>query len=369
MSKIVYAVSILSGTIIGAGLFALPYLTLQVSIWVMLGYFIVLGFLAFLIHYFFAEVALETPDFIRIPKFAQKYLGNTGYRIALFSGILGLFGVNLAYLILGGEFLNAIFNPFIGFNPVFYTLIYFLVGSLVVFWGIKAISKIQFFGLALFLITTILIFYQGWDHFNFLSIFNYEINFSYLFLPYGAVLFSFWGVHLIPEIEEMLEGKKYLLKKIIPISIIIPAIFYLIFVFLILGITGNQTTESALTGLQGFLGNGLTIFILFLGIITTFTSFITLSLTLKKIFWYDLKLNKNISWIITCFVPLFLFLLGIKDFIRVIAFIGGVMLAIDGILIMFIHQKVFPFKFRKLKYFLIFALFLGIIYELIYFFR
>ncbi|PIR07544.1 hypothetical protein COV54_00500, partial [Candidatus Jorgensenbacteria bacterium CG11_big_fil_rev_8_21_14_0_20_38_23] len=68
--KLIYAIATLSGTIIGVGLFALPYITLKVGFWVMLCYFLVLGALVILIHSFFGELALKTPDYKRLPGFA-----------------------------------------------------------------------------------------------------------------------------------------------------------------------------------------------------------------------------------------------------------------------------------------------------------
>ena len=172
---------------------------------------------------------------------------------------------------------------------------------------------------------------------------------------------------MIPEVEEMLAGRKRLLKKIIPVSILIPILVYLFFIYLILGITGGQTTESALVGLKDFFGDGIIGLALLFGIVTTFTSFIALGLTLKKIFWYDLKIEKNIAGAITCFLPLLLFLIGIKQFIPVISFVGGVMLGIDGILILLMYRKVNPRNILALFLFLV--LFGGIIYEIIYFLR
>ncbi|MCM8763518.1 MAG: hypothetical protein NC927_00285, partial [Candidatus Omnitrophica bacterium] len=165
-------------------------------------------------------------------------------------------------------------------------------------------------------------------------------------------LFSLWGAGLIPEVEEMLSEKKYLFKKIIFISILIPIFVYLFFIFLILGICGFQTTESALIGLKNFLNINYFSLLLFFGILTTFTSFITIGLTLKNIFWYDFKINKNFSWLITCFPPLILFLAGIKNFISIISIVGGIGLAIDGILILLMYKKIRP------KNLLIYPLFL-----------
>ncbi len=369
MLKIIYSLSIISGTVIGAGIFALPYLTLQVGIWVILAYFIVLGTIAILVHYFFAELALKTKDFIRLPGFAKHYLGRWGYKIALVSGILGLFGACLAYLVIGGEFLSAIASPIFGGNSVVYTIVYFICGATLIFIGIKAIDKVQFWGLVFFFITLIGIYLRGRPYFDFSGFSLTEINTNYLFLPYGVILFSLWGLGLIPEAEEFLGEKRNLLKKIVPIAIIVPIIVYFAFIFLILGITGENTTESALVGLQDFLGDGVTLLAIMFGLLTTFTSFVALGLTLKKIFWYDLEIKENISWLITCFIPLSLFLIGLDDFIKILALVGGIMLAIDGILVSLMYQKIKSFRYRFLTYPVILALFIGLIYELIYSFN
>ncbi|MDI6591845.1 MAG: aromatic amino acid transport family protein [Patescibacteria group bacterium] len=373
------ALSTLSGTIIGVGLFSLPYITLKVGFWVILIYFFVLGTSVILVHLFFGELALKTPDLKRLPGFARIYLGNFGEKIAFLSSIIGIFGAILAYLIVGGEFLENLLSPFFGGGNFVYTLIYFIFGAILTFFGIKAISKIEFWGLILFFIVLILIFFQAKGFINIENLFlvsgQWSVVKSHLFLPYGPILFSLWGAALIPEVEEMLaprpkfgvgvKEKKNLLKWIILISVLIPIFVYLFFIYLILGITGPQTTESALTGLRNFLGEGIVNLALFFGVLTTFTSFITLALTLKKVFWYDLKMKKNLAWAITCFFPLTLFLVGIKSFIPLITFIGGIMLGIDGILILLMYKKIKP------KNFLIYPLILiflgGIIYEIIYF--
>ena len=369
--KLIYAIATLSGTIIGVGLFALPYVTLKVGFWVILGYFLVLGALVILIHSFFGELALKTPDFKRLPGFAKFHLGNWGERIALISTILGIFGAILAYLIVGGEFLTELLSPILGGNSLIYTLFYFIVGAALIFFGIKAIAKVEFWGLVLFFLVLFLIFLKGKYLINIENLFlirNWELEIRNLFLPYGIILFSLWGAALIPEVEEMLGVEKRLIRKIIPIAILIPIFVYLFFIYLILGITGPQTTESALTGLRNFLGDGIVSLGLCFGVMATFTSFIALGLTLRKVFWYDLKIEKNLAWVITCFLPLFFFLIGVKNFIPVISVVGGVMLGIDGILILLMYRKIRPER-KFLVYPLFLILFGGIIYEIIYFLK
>jgi len=376
MSKLIYPIATLSGTIIGVGLFALPYVTLKVGFWVILGYFLALGTLVILIHLFFGELALKTPDFKRLPGFAKFHLGNWGQNLAYISTILGIFGAILAYLIVGGEFLTNLLSPIFGGNSLVYTLFYFAIGATLIFFGIKAIAKVEFWGLVLFFIILFAIFFRGESFITIENLFP-SLDFSYIFLPYGIILFSLWGATLIPEVEEMLaptpnfgvgvKEKKKALRWIIPTAILIPIFVYLFFIYLILGITGPQTTESALTGLRNVLGDGIVALALFFGVLTTFTSFIALGLTLRKVFWYDLKIEKNFAWLITCFFPLILFLIGVKQFIPVISFIGGVMLGIDGILILLMYRKIKPKQILVYPLFLI--LFGGIIYEIIYFLK
>ncbi len=306
----VLATSALCGTIIGVGLFSLPYLTAKIGFWMILAYFLTLGPLVILVHLFFGELALKTPDFKRLPGFAKVYLGKWGERIAFATTILGIFGAALVYLMVGGEFLTELFQPIFGGTSLFYTLFYFGIGAFLIFYGIKAIAKVEFLGLFSFFIILLVIFFWKMSFIKMENLFPVP-DWAFLFLPYGVIIFSLWGAALIPEIEEILRDRKKTLLKIIPISIIISVFIYLFFIYLILGISGTKTSETALPGLKVVLDNGILSLALFLGFLTTFTSFITLGLTLKKVFWYDLKIEKNLAWAITCFIPLILFLIGL----------------------------------------------------------
>ncbi|MBU1289941.1 hypothetical protein KKG85_01720, partial [Patescibacteria group bacterium] len=185
------------------------------------------------------------------------------------------------------------------------------------------------------------------------------------------------GSSLIPEVKEILKDNPKKLKSVIIWSVLVSAIVYLIFIFLILGITGQGTSNEAIAGLKAMLNNGVAEMALLFGILTVFTSFLTLGLTLKKILWYDLKLKKNLAWALACFVPLALFLLGFDDFIAIISLTGGVLLGVDVLLIILIYLKaktkgdlipVYSVNLpRFFAYFLILFFVAGAIYEIIYF--
>jgi tyrosine-specific transport protein len=364
MSKvkyILYSISVLSGTIIGVGFFSLPFVALKSGILITLFYLVFLGIVSVLIHRFFCEVSLKTPDFLRLAGFAKIHLGKNAQKVALVSSILGLFGSILAYIIVGGEFLSILLKPFLGGSDLFYLIIYFSLGSFLIYSGVKAISKVEFLSLIVFFFLLIILFFEGNNTFN-LNNFNILPKKGSLFLPYGVVLFSLWGASLIPEVEEMLKEKKNILKNIIPFSILIPMIVYIVFTFLVVGISGEHTTESSLAGLKEFLSPGFFRASLVLGLLATFTSFITLGLTLKKVFCYDLKIGKDVAWFLTCFVPLLLFFLGFRSFINVIGLVGGVMMGIDAILILLMYKKI---KKGSFVFPLILIFLGGIVYEII----
>lgn len=369
--KIIYATSLLAGTAIGVGFFALPYITSKIGLWTMLLYFLIVGGIALIVHFLFGEIATETKDYLRLPGYAKIYFGENGKRIASFVVITGALGSMLSYLIVGGDFLGSLLMPFFGGSNFLYIFIYFFVGTIVMYIGLKVISKIEFLGVISFFIVLAAIFFRAQPLMNTKNLFPAP-DIAYLFLPYGVILFSLWALDLIPEAEEMLgKDKKFLKKIVIPAFLMISTIVYLIFIFLIVSLTGSMTTESAITGLQNVLGSGVANLVLVLGIVTTFTSFITIGLTLQKILCYDMKVNKKIAWAVTCFVPFLLFLFGIRNFIDVVGFIGGVILGIEGILIILMYQKLKkPSKMKKvLALPLVLVFLLGIIYEIIYFIK
>ncbi|MBU3934526.1 hypothetical protein KKC00_00960 [Patescibacteria group bacterium] len=244
------------------------------------------------------------------------------------------------------------------------------MGVFFIFWGIKAIAKIEFWGLVLFLFSLLVIFWRGFPFFEIRNLsFGFSDGFGDLFLPYGLVLFSLWGATMIPEIEEMLGRDKKAIKKVVTIASIIPVVIYLLFIVLIVLISGSATSREAILGLKNILGPKVISIMFLAGFLTTFTSFITIGLTLKKVFWYDLKIPHYFSWVLTCFLPFLLYILGFQDSIKIVGLVGGAMLALEAVLILLMYKKIKQGKARFFVYPLIVVFLIGIIYEIIYFLR
>ncbi len=354
MKNFLYAIALLIGTIIGVGVFGIPYVAAQAGFGIALIYLIGLGAIILLVHLFYAEIVLKTPGKHRLVGYAQKYLGKWGKKIATISSVLGLYGALLAYIIVAGQFLKAIFNG----SAFSWSLIFFLFGALFIFLGLKIIAQAELF-MTLFLFAAMaVIFVFGWGHIDWQNL--QGLNFSYFFLPYGVILFALSGATAIPQMGELVANKK--LKSAVILGTLIPIILFIIFVIVVLGATGPNTTQEALIGLQQILGPKIMFIGLIFGILALITSFLTLGLNIKEIFWYDYKMNKNLAWVLACFVPLFAFILGARNFIGVIGLVGAILGGIDGLIIAIIYSKIK--KSWLLPGVLILVFVLGIIYEL-----
>ncbi len=366
--KIILAVATLTGTIIGVGIFSLPYIASRAGLGLMILYLIALTAIVLIINLMFSEVALKTPDFLRLPGCAKTHLGKWGKIIASVSMIIGSVGTLLAYIIVGGGFLAGLLGSVFGASSMLYVLIYFIIGAMYIYMGSKAIAKLEFWGMGIFFVALIVLLFQSGTSWNFSNLVFGLGESAVWFLPYGPILFALWGATMVPEIEEMLGADKKKLKLVITISTIISSFCYLCFILLVLGISGANTTQEAIVGLQNALGPRVISILFLAGLLATFTSFVVVGLNLKKVLWYDMKLSSNIAWGLTCFVPFMLFLAGLKNFIGVIGFVGGISMAMEGVLIILMYRKVEYAKSKLLMYPLILIFALGLIYEIIHLF-
>jgi len=366
--KFLKALAVFLGTVIGVGIFGLPFVALRAGFFVVLLYFLFMALIVISINLIYGEVVLGSEKINRLPGHVEEYLGEKCKKITFFVVTIGLMGALLAYLIIGGQFLNSSLGSYFGGGSTLYTLLFFILGAYLVLRGIKSISGIELFLLLLFFIILILFFVKA---FPFIDIDNFKaFDLKYIVFPYGVILFSLWGSAVIPEIKEIVKGSKKELRKVIITGTIITIIVYLFFIYIVLGSSGI-VSEDAISGLEKTLGSNVIKLGFIFGVIACFTSFLTLGLTFKKVLWYDFGLDKNSAWFLTCFPPLILFLLGIREFIRVISFTGAIALGLEGIIIVFLYREFLKRKLSKkinpILYFLVGIFVLGIILELVYF--
>ena len=348
--KLFKALSIFIGTIIGAGIFGLPYVVAKSGLILGFFYFLVLGGSVLLLHLFLGEALLRTAGQCRLPGLAQKYLGKPGKFFTMVSVVVGLVGALLAFLILGVEFLNILFSSLLDLSRAQFTLIFWLILSYFIFKGIKFIASIEVLTTLFFFAVMAIILFFSLPKFNSVNI-NF-LNIDDAFLPFGVILFSLIGWSAVPAITDFLRlpQEREKIKKIMVLTMGIVALFYLFFVVTVIGVSGQGTSEDALSGLLPFLGQKIIILGALAGLITLADSFLILGLHLKNTFIYDLKLPPGLAVLISCGLPLLLFLLGLRSFIATLGFVGTVVGAIEGVVIILIFKRAKTMGDRKPEY-------------------
>jgi len=331
----------LAGVIIGVGTFAIPYAAIQSGIFMGIVFLIVLTVIMIMIHLMYGEVVLRTKSKHRFPGYARKYLPRNIGTVVSVIPIISLFGVLLIYLIVGGKFLVHLAEPFVSNpSPLLFTLIFFVIGSLVILRDKKVFARAEeLFTLGIILVA-FAIFIIGFPEFKIDNISLDVINLDKSFLLYGIIFFSLTGLSAVPEVREYFKKREgRLFKRSIIVGTMIPAVFYLVFMVGVIGISGAYTSDEAINGLGRILGNKVLLLGSILGFLATITSFWAVGLTLKKIFWYDYGVNKHVAWGIACFIPLAFYIIGVTNFIPVIEVVGGILGGIEGSILVAIYLK------------------------------
>ncbi len=340
MSYFILALSTLVGTIVGAGVFGLPYVTSRSGIIPAVFYFVLLGGAVMLLHLCMGEIALRTKEKHRLIGYARMYLGNKGKAIAIFSTLFGITGALLAYIILGGEFLAVILSPLLSLEGVWASLVFWLMVAPFVVFGIQLIAKAEaWMNVALFLVIGMVFLFAA-PH---VKLDNFSLgtaDVEGLFLPFGVIFFALAGWSAIPEVAELFKKRteRRNLDNVIVWTTLITVSFYIVFSFFVVGVSGRATSEDALSGLKTFLGEKIVALGALFGLLAVATSFLILGNYLKNSLYRDFRMPLPVALAIALFVPLALFLVGLRRFIEVVGIVGAIMGAVEGVLILLIFQ-------------------------------
>ncbi len=372
-----FAITILAGTIIGGGMFATPYVVSKAGLLPLFVYLPILTFVQYTLHSIYAEIILSTPQKHRMPGYVGYYKGERAKKWTLLISIIGKHGALLAYILLGGTFLCGLLSPYLGGDVFIYATILFVIESLIVLFGLRLIAGVEFI---LSFLLVLLVFLIAFKSQGFFSLDNFTwFDKEFVFLPYGPIFFAVGGQAAIPEICRLLNHKKEKIRSAIKWGTIFPAFLMLFFVLVVVGVSGANTSPEALVGLKMYFHNGVITASLVFGLLTIITSFLVISQSLREVYWWDLKMNNKLSWVVACGIPFLLYLLGISNITKVIGLTGSITGGIFGVILILLLFKVK--KERKKQpvlrvglgkfwaFVLCFLFILGVLYELWYFIK
>jgi amino acid permease len=346
---------ILTSTIIGLGIFTLPYTLINSGIYFYF-WILVIPVLILIFHLAYSEIIFKIEKKHNLPQIASFIINRKLKLPVWFFDYFGLIFVFWVYLIVMNNFLIKI----LGINFDFKLIISFIIVLLIlfeenVFSKIDAIISL----LLIFLFIFISFYFLGHIDTNKYSQIN-KLNF---WLPYGILLFSYSGYHSLQLVYDLIKKNKKKMVLINIFSLLIVTIIYLFFTLSVVGaIDQEKISPISLFSLIDLLPSYFKFFIIILFLVSIVTTFLSLAFYLKRGLISDFNINNFPSWLIVSFSIILLSFFNYENIIKIIGLIGDLFIGFNILIILFCYLKLKEksfFYFPPLLIFLIMILIIG----------
>ena len=194
-SDFLKASSTLVGTIIGAGIFGVPFVMAQAGFFVGLGYFVILGAIMLILHLMYAEVVEHTKGQHRLIGYSEIYFGAKVKKLVSASFVVSAYGSLIVYILLANNFFNTLFGSIFHHNFLWGFLFWAVLGYGII-RGLRVATKIEFFMFGFLVLTMAVIIFKGLALVNIQNLLTF--NASNVIAPFGVILFSLGGFAAIP---------------------------------------------------------------------------------------------------------------------------------------------------------------------------
>lgn len=328
-------VSLLVGTIIGVGIFALPFVALTAGFWLTVFYLITLALLSIITLLAYSYIIVETPGNHRLIGYTKIHLGTTTSRILACTHITSLLATQLAYLTIGGVFLANVLS----FPSHYGVIAFFIAGALLIYFDSAGVNIGELLMTELMYLIVVVLFVYSVPHFHIGNLLGSADSAKNFFVPYGVVLFALWGAAVMPELVVAIGKDRARLRHAILTSLCVVVLIYLAFIISVLGSSGAGTSIEAIAGLQSIFPRYMIFIASLFGFLATITSFLGLGLLLKKTFTYDLGI-KRLAWSFPTVIPLIGFALGLTSYLAIISVVGAVFIGFEAIIIYLMYIKI-----------------------------
>lgn len=337
LKNILVPASILAGTIIGAGVFSLPFVFKEVGLATGFFYLAFFCLVYIFVYFLYADIAVRTAGEHRFIGYAEIYFGRFGFWASIFIALFQLFIVLVIYLILAPSFFKLIFSG----PETFYLTVFWLICSIVIMMDIKRAAIFESLIVSGVVIIIATIFFLGFGGFI-----NSEISWGGIdiskFLAVGPILFALAGFLIVPEVISYFREANIPIsfaRKSLIVGAVVPAIAYGAFVLGILGLSKSVSVDA----ISGLIGNVPLFYLILLGILGSLSlmgSYILVGIIIRKMLNLDLHFSKWLSMAMTIALPILFYFMGFRDFIGSISFVGGIFLPVEIIFIIFMWLQV-----------------------------
>lgn len=322
-------------SIVGAGIFALPFTLAAHGLWIFLGVMMVAVWATVRIHDAVVQLSASTHKNLQLPGLVGLYLGKNAARVMGVLFFISGFASLLVY-VLG---LHELFRTFLPDFSLWYVAIPCVLLSLVVSVrgeGFVLRNAFFFSSLVFFLIVVI----------SLLCVVHPQFSLSASFVPVvssnisiiAVCFFALSGVVAIPELASMVRNRMAL-RAPVAFATATVAMLYVFFSLAVVGILQGDTTAVATSGLKFHFGASAIV----VGALVTAASFLSglmlRSLSLVESFRWDYGLSRFTALGLFCAIFLVMIAIPQQSFAQVVAWSGGVLGGLIGILIMSAYMR------------------------------
>jgi amino acid permease len=322
---------LLVGTIIGAGVFGVPLVFSRMGVITGSVVFWIVALLVMCSHLLFVELIARDPNRRRLPGYVGKILGRWSERAAVVSHSMHLIGANLAYLILGGEFLAALLSPVLpNLDVLSWQTVFWLGGVVTVLAGLAVMSRVESA--------------MTWVEASSMAVIAL-LSFAYIRGPIiatadwsqatvglGIFLFALSGLTVMPEVYELAARKVTLTRRVTIAASLLTAVLTWLFGIGVYLAAGERELGSA-AAIAAILPTTLAWLLPLFGFFAVATSYLTTAFDLRSMYIYDMKWGTIAASVFALGAPLALLLFSSRDFFDTMDVVGAFFSASNALLV------------------------------------
>ena len=355
-------VFVFAATIIGAGILALPVAAAKTGFFPMLLILLIVGAISVFSALYIAETVLNTEGDHHLPSLAKEHLGGLGFATMIIGIIIYIYGALTGYLAAGGQLFYSLSNGKV--SVLAGIVIYFVIGSFIVHFGLKIVSRVEtyLFSGMLILIGTVIA----------LTLPNIEIpllletHWDDTMNIFGVVLFAYVGHSVIPSIAQGLK-KHGDINRISIWGVLIPLLLYVMWCFVIIGAVPKTAVEGmpSLAGAKSsgqpatiplglIVGGSVIILGNLFAVLSTMTSYIGFGFSLKEAYvdvaaTVHQKISPRVVTLLVVLPPLVIALFKPEGFVHALdiagTYGGGLFVGIlPVVMVLRSRKKIKPIK-------------------------
>ena len=131
------------GSVIGVGIFGIPYVFAQAGFGIGLLHLLLIGAVNLVILLIYADIVMNTKGHHRISGIVERYAGPWWGHVASLLLFAASWGAMVAYVIIGGEFLQTIFSFWLDWSLISWQILFFAVSAILLIGGLGFIARLE----------------------------------------------------------------------------------------------------------------------------------------------------------------------------------------------------------------------------------